>query len=180
MISASLLPTPANTMFLGPEPGTTRGQQLEARHDVDPRAEVSQDTEQAEARVGLHGVVDPMPHLGKGPGIGAVRFLDGGAAVEVEGCAKPRGHIGESHAVALEVPVDPAEPVAHRSPAAGSFPSILCVSGSLWLFLSNAATSPESPSTPTRFGKICRPFMRSPQAQTVSTLLVAPKKTRPQ
>ena len=34
---------------------------------------------------------------------------------------------------------------------------------------------PRAPSTPTRFGKICRPFMRSPQAHTVSTLLVAPE-----
>ena len=37
-----------------------------------------------------------------------------------------------------------------------------------------AATTPLRPTRPTRFGNTCRPFMRSPQAQTVSTLATAP------
>ncbi len=37
-----------------------------------------------------------------------------------------------------------------------------------------AATTPLRPTSPTRFGNTCRPFIRSPQAQTVSTLATAP------
>ena len=153
------------------EAGAQRGAELAAGHDVRPRAEAGEDLQQGVGAVGLERVADAMGHAAERAVVGAVRLLDRGAAVDEQRRAVlERGGL-EGNAVARQHAVLPLERAGRRFGHAAGLRSES---------RSAAAATPLRPMTPTRLGKICRPFIRSPQAQTSSTLLMAPKTISPQ
>ena len=151
-----------------------RREQLAAGHDVGAGAEPCQQPQDGAVAVGLDGVADAVRDRGEGARVGRVGRLDRRAAVNVERRAVLRGGGLQRHAVADELGAGPGEPAHARAPAAAGSPARASSSRS------SRATTPDRPSTPIRFGKICKPFIRSPQAQTRSTRLVAPNTTSPQ
>ena len=156
---------------LGRETGAQGGLKLQARDDVGPGAARRQEAQQRAARVGFQGIADPVRDPGEGLLVRREGLEHGGRAVEVERRAEARRGVLQEHPVPAQAFCGRFE--AHAAPA--SLPARGPRSSR-----SIVATSPESPSTPTRFGKICKPFIRSPQAQTTSTLEVAPSTMRPQ
>ena len=174
-ISASVLPTPAKTMRSGREPGAPRGEQLAARDDVGPRPERGEQAQDRPVAVGLHRVADPRPGRREGRLVGPEGRLDPGAAVDVERRPVLARRVLERHPVAPELASRYLEPAQSRPPPASASRGTRASS-----CRRSRATTPASPTTPTRFGNTCSPFMRSPHAHTRSTLLVAPSTTSPQ
>ena len=142
------------------------GPQLEPGHDVRSRTQRGQEPQDGAGAVGLDRIADAMGHGRECGLVGVVGLRDGVAAVDVEGRAVRGGRLLEGGAVAGEGAVR-ADEAGHGRAGSACARRV-------------AAASPLRPTTPTRLGKIWRPFIKSPQAQTSSTLLVAPNTTRPQ
>src|SRR5262249_61464928 len=123
--------------------------------------------EEGAGAVGLERIADGVGHGGEGGVVGVVGRPPRGGAVDVERRAEAARRLLEGDAVTDEDAAVAAEArrVRHADRRSG---------------LSIAAATPERPMRPARLGKICRPFMRSPHAHTVSTLLMAPNTMRPQ
>ena len=157
------LPHAGEDDALGREPGAQRGPQLERRTRCPPpRPAPARRRRIAPDAVGLERVADAMGHGARTRG-----RRRGRPPRSRRGCRRraacrgarrrPRGTRRRTSSDAV-----PRGRTRVMPRAAGR----LAASASRRV----AAATPLRPITPTRFGKICSPFMRSPQAQTVSTL----------
>ena len=159
-ISASLLPTPAKTIRSGGKPARSAASSSPPETMSAPAPSAGEQAQDGAVAVGLHRVADPVRHRREGPLVGRKAASICRAAVDVERRPElarpppraarrpPRAHRGAC-----------SNPLTARPPGPASRARLV---------LAQESPRPRrrARATPTRFGKICRPFIRSPQAQT--------------
>ena len=140
-ISASLLPTPENTIRSGAKPARSAAEQLAARHDVGAGAEAREQPQQRAVAVGLERVADAVRHAregrGRRPGTRPRAPRDCRRRAACRARPPPRSSGTPSHASSASARVKPVT----RGPAASA--GALAPSSA-----QQPRHDPDSPSTP--------------------------------